>query len=44
MVIPVGPFAAHELRVVRKRGGEIDWHVAEYCRFVPLREAAPRVD
>ena len=44
MVIPVGPFANQELRVVRKRGGEIDWHVAEYCRFVPLREAAARVD
>jgi protein-L-isoaspartate(D-aspartate) O-methyltransferase len=44
MVIPVGPFADQELRVVRKRGGEIDWHVAEYCRFVPLREATPRVD
>ena len=44
MVIPVGPFADQELRVVRKKGVEIDWHVAEYCRFVPLREAAPRVD
>ena len=44
MVIPVGPFGDQELRVVRKNGGEIDWHVAEYCRFVPLREAAPRVN
>jgi protein-L-isoaspartate(D-aspartate) O-methyltransferase len=44
MVIPVGPFGDQELRVVRKNGSEIDWHVAEYCRFVPLREAAPRVD
>ena len=44
MVIPVGPYGDQELRVVRKSGGEIDWHVAEYCRFVPLREAAPRVD
>ena len=44
MVIPVGPFADQELRVVRKRRGEIDWHVASYCRFVPLREAVPRVD
>ncbi len=44
MVIPIGPFGDQELRVVRKRGGEIDWHVAEHCRFVPLREAAPRVD
>jgi len=39
MAIPVGPFADQELRVLRKRGGEIDWHVAAYCRFVPLREA-----
>ena len=44
MVIPVGPYADQELRVVRKKGGAIDWHVAEYCRFVPLREAAPRLD
>ncbi len=44
MVIPVGPFADQELRVVRKKRCEIDWYVAEYCRFVPLREAAPRVD
>jgi protein-L-isoaspartate(D-aspartate) O-methyltransferase len=44
LVIPVGPFADQELRVVRKRDGEIDWHVAAYCRFVPLREAVPRVD
>ncbi len=44
MVIPVGPYSDQELRVVRKRDGEIDWHVAAYCRFVPLREAAPRVD
>src|ERR1700690_2205256 len=42
--VPVGPYADQELRVVRKKGGAIDWHVAEYCRFVPLREAAPRVD
>ena len=44
MAIPIGPYSEHELRVVRKRGGEIEWHVASYCRFVPLREAAPRVD
>ena len=44
MAIPIGPFADHELRVVRKRGGEIEWHVAAHCRFVPLREAARRVD
>jgi protein-L-isoaspartate(D-aspartate) O-methyltransferase len=44
MVIPVGPSADQELRVVRKRGREIDWHVAAYCRFVPLREPARRVD
>lgn len=44
LVIPVGPFADQELRVVRKRGHEIDWHVAAYCRFVPLREPVPRVD
>jgi protein-L-isoaspartate(D-aspartate) O-methyltransferase len=44
MVIPVGPSADQELRVVRKRGREIDWHVAAHCRFVPLREAARRVD
>ncbi len=44
MAIPVGPHADQELRVVWKRGGEIDWHVAAHCRFVPLREGAPRVD
>ncbi len=44
LVIPVGAFADQELRVVRKRGGEIEWHVAAHCRFVPLRQAASRVD
>jgi protein-L-isoaspartate(D-aspartate) O-methyltransferase len=44
MVIPVGPHSDQELRVLRKAGGEIDWHVAAYCRFVPLRQGAPRVD
>jgi protein-L-isoaspartate(D-aspartate) O-methyltransferase len=44
MVIPVGPHADQELRVVRKKDGEIDWHVVSYCRFVPLREPARRVD
>jgi protein-L-isoaspartate(D-aspartate) O-methyltransferase len=44
MVIPVGPYSEQELRVLRKSGGELEWHVAAYCRFVPLREAAPRVD
>ncbi len=44
LVIPVGPQADQELRVLRKKGDQIDWHVAAYCRFVPLREGAPRVD
>jgi protein-L-isoaspartate(D-aspartate) O-methyltransferase len=40
LVIPVGSHWEQELRVVRKEGGRIDWRVATYCRFVPLREAA----
>jgi protein-L-isoaspartate(D-aspartate) O-methyltransferase len=37
LVIPVGPYSEQELRVVRKEAGRIDWRVATYCRFVPLR-------
>jgi protein-L-isoaspartate(D-aspartate) O-methyltransferase len=40
MVIPVGPDFEQELRVIRKSGAGIEWHVAAWCRFVPLREAA----
>jgi protein-L-isoaspartate(D-aspartate) O-methyltransferase len=39
LVIPVGPSADQELRLVRKQGGAIDWHVVTNCRFVPLRQA-----
>jgi protein-L-isoaspartate(D-aspartate) O-methyltransferase len=37
LVIPVGDRLDQELRVVRKRDGEIDTRVATLCRFVPLR-------
>jgi len=36
LVIPVGPPADQELRVLRKSAGKIGWRVAVYCRFVPL--------
>jgi protein-L-isoaspartate(D-aspartate) O-methyltransferase len=44
MVIPVGPYADQELLVLSKKGGRIHSRVAAYCRFVPLREGAPRGD
>jgi protein-L-isoaspartate(D-aspartate) O-methyltransferase len=37
LVIPVGGSEDQELRVVRKQQGRIEWRVATYCRFVPLR-------
>jgi len=37
LVIPVGKLEDQELRVVAKRGGEIESRVATLCRFVPLR-------
>lgn len=37
LVIPVGDSHDQELRVVWKRGGRLDYHVATLCRFVPLR-------
>jgi protein-L-isoaspartate(D-aspartate) O-methyltransferase len=37
LVIPVGPRADQELRVVTKQAGRIDYRVATLCRFVPLR-------
>ena len=40
LAIPVGPYWEQELRVLRKEAGRIDWRVAAYCRFVPLREPA----
>jgi protein-L-isoaspartate(D-aspartate) O-methyltransferase len=38
LVIPVGEQWEQELRVVRKEGAKVEWRVAAYCRFVPLRE------
>ncbi len=37
LVIPVGSQEDQELRVFSKRGGRIEYRVATYCRFVPLR-------
>jgi protein-L-isoaspartate(D-aspartate) O-methyltransferase len=37
LAIPVGGFDDQELRVVWKRGGQMDSRVATQCRFVPLR-------
>lgn len=37
LVIPVGDRVDQELRVVQKRGGQIESRVATLCRFVPLR-------
>jgi len=37
LVIPVGPMADQELRVVSKRDGQIESRVVTLCRFVPLR-------
>ncbi|HUB78320.1 MAG TPA: protein-L-isoaspartate(D-aspartate) O-methyltransferase [Bryobacteraceae bacterium] len=37
LVIPVDISEDQELRVVRKRGARIDYEVATFCRFVPLR-------
>jgi protein-L-isoaspartate(D-aspartate) O-methyltransferase len=37
MVIPVGMRNDQELRVVWKRGGQIETRIATLCRFVPLR-------
>jgi len=37
LVIPVGDRGDQELRVVTKEQGRIDYRVATFCRFVPLR-------
>jgi protein-L-isoaspartate(D-aspartate) O-methyltransferase len=37
LVIPVGPMADQELRVVTKRNGKLESRVVTLCRFVPLR-------
>jgi protein-L-isoaspartate(D-aspartate) O-methyltransferase len=37
LVMPVGDRDDQELRVVTKLQGRIDYFVATYCRFVPLR-------
>ncbi len=37
LVIPVGPLADQELRVITRRGGKVEWRLVSYCRFVPLR-------
>ena len=37
LVIPVDISEDQELRILRKRGGRIDYEVATFCRFVPLR-------
>jgi protein-L-isoaspartate(D-aspartate) O-methyltransferase len=37
LVIPIGPMADQELRVVTRRKGKIESRVATLCRFVPLR-------
>ena len=37
LVIPVGEMMDQELRVVEKCGGRIEYRVATFCRFVPLR-------
>jgi protein-L-isoaspartate(D-aspartate) O-methyltransferase len=37
LVIPVGSQEDQELRVFSKHDGRIDYRVATYCRFVPLR-------
>ncbi|MDQ6665515.1 MAG: protein-L-isoaspartate(D-aspartate) O-methyltransferase [Acidobacteriota bacterium] len=39
LVIPVGPMEDQELRLVTKRGGQIESRVVTLCRFVPLRGA-----
>ncbi len=37
LVIPVGGWLDQELRVVTKRGGQIESRIGTACRFVPLR-------
>ena len=37
LAIPVGELSDQELRVIRKREGQIETRVATLCRFVPLR-------
>jgi protein-L-isoaspartate(D-aspartate) O-methyltransferase len=37
LVIPVGGLGDQELRVFRKRDGNLESRIAAYCRFVPLR-------
>ena len=37
LAIPVGQFEDQELRVVRKRDGQVESRIATLCRFVPLR-------
>jgi protein-L-isoaspartate(D-aspartate) O-methyltransferase len=36
-VIPVGSREDQELRVIRKRGGRVEYYAGVACRFVPLR-------
>jgi protein-L-isoaspartate(D-aspartate) O-methyltransferase len=37
LVIPVGEMLDQELRVVEKSSGRVEFYVATFCRFVPLR-------
>jgi protein-L-isoaspartate(D-aspartate) O-methyltransferase len=37
LVIPVGGMTDQELRVVEKIAGRVDYRIATFCRFVPLR-------
>jgi protein-L-isoaspartate(D-aspartate) O-methyltransferase len=37
LVIPVGNRDDQELRIIWRRGSRIDYRVATFCRFVPLR-------
>ncbi len=37
LVIPVGHLLDQELRLVVKKDGRVDYSVATFCRFVPLR-------
>jgi protein-L-isoaspartate(D-aspartate) O-methyltransferase len=39
LVIPVGSLDDQELRLVRKRDGQVASRVVNFCRFVPLRGA-----
>jgi protein-L-isoaspartate(D-aspartate) O-methyltransferase len=37
LAIPVGSAHDQELRLIRKRGGQVDTRTVAHCRFVPLR-------